>query len=69
MEELSVSDPGLNIPTLLHETLDALEVTALRVKSERDEAIELLRESLLYSATGNRGAFKTRVRDFLARLQ
>lgn len=42
---------------------------AVRLKAERDEAICLLRESLMYSATGEQGAFKTRVREFLARLK
>jgi hypothetical protein len=49
------------------QTLDDLEQIALRIKSERDEALNLLRESLLYSATGQHGHFKTRVREFLKR--
>jgi hypothetical protein len=52
---------------LLISTLDDLEETALRVKAERDEAVKLLQESLLYSATGSSGPFKSRVREFLER--
>lgn len=52
----------------LIDTHASLSETALKVKDQRDEAIELLRESLIYSATGNSGAFKTKVRLFLARV-
>ena len=45
----------------------SLSETALRIKAQRDEAIELLRESLIYSYTGDSGPFKTKVRMFLAR--
>ena len=54
---------------ILEATMQALEQTALRVKAERDEAIRLLREALLYSAAGKEGPFKTRIREFLARFQ
>ena len=39
-----------------------LEVVALRVKAERDEAVRLLR------AIGKKGPFKTQVREFLKRI-
>lgn len=53
----------------LHEAQDSLSETALRIKGERDEAVKLLSESLLYSATGDKGHFKTRVREFLAKVR
>lgn len=52
----------------LANTQASLEETALRIKEQRDEAVQLLRESLLYSATGEHGHFKTRVKSFLARV-
>lgn len=52
----------------LVDTQARLEETALRIKAERDEALALLRESLLYSAAGEQGSFKTRAREFLARV-
>ena len=45
--------------------LDQLELTALKIKHERDEAVRLLRECLTYSSIGEHGMFKTKVRDFL----
>ena len=45
--------------------LDQLEIAALRVKQERDEAVRLLQECLTYSSIGEHGMFKTKVRDFL----
>lgn len=50
------------------ETMDSLEATALRVKAERDEAVRLLKEALIYSHIGANGPFKTTVRQFLAKL-
>jgi hypothetical protein len=50
------------------QTLGDLEEVALRIKSERDEAVNLLGELLLYHTIGDKGAFKTRVRAFLARI-
>jgi hypothetical protein len=40
----------------------------LRVKSERDDAVRLLKEGLLYSHIGQHGSYKSRVREFLAKL-
>lgn len=42
-------------------------IAHLHIKTERDEAVKLLQESLLYSATGSCGPFKSRVREFLER--
>lgn len=53
----------------LVDTHDSLSETALRIKDERDEAVALLSESLLYSATGSQGPFKSRVREFLAKVR
>lgn len=52
----------------LNEAVDDLLANAMRVKAERDEAVRLLKESLLYSHIGTEGPFKSRVREFLARL-
>jgi hypothetical protein len=49
--------------------LASLAETALRVKAERDEAIALLRESLIYSFAGKEGPFKTRVKEFLGKVR
>lgn len=48
--------------------LQALEEVALRVKSERDRALQLLREGMRYRETGPQGPFKTKVREFLQSL-
>jgi hypothetical protein len=40
----------------------------LRVKSERDDAVRLLKEGLLYSHIGQHGSYKSRVREFLCKL-
>jgi hypothetical protein len=53
----------------LMEELANLRATALKVKAERDYAIELLRISLMYSFTGGSGDFKDRVRAFLETLK
>lgn len=53
----------------LDETMKGLVTTALRVKDERDEAVRLLKEGLLYSHIGQHGSFKCRVREFLIRLR
>lgn len=50
---------------MLMSTLDDLEEVSLKVKAQRDEAVNLLRESLMYSATGSQGPFKSRVKQFL----
>lgn len=52
----------------LKEAMDTLAVTAMRVKAERDEAVKLLKEALLYSHIGADGPFKTTVRKFLGSL-
>jgi hypothetical protein len=49
--------------------LASLAETALRVKAERDAAISLLRESLIYSFTGHSGPFKSRVKEFLGKVR
>jgi hypothetical protein len=53
----------------LEETHASLSETALRIKDERDEAVKLLSESLLYSYMGQNGHFKTRVREFLTKVR
>lgn len=53
----------------LADTHSDLSEVALRLKDERDEAVKLLSESLIYSSTGNDGPFKTRVREFLAKVR
>lgn len=58
---------NMDTPETFAATMYALEQTALRIKCERDEAVKLLQESLLYSATGQHGHFKSRVREFLER--
>lgn len=45
-----------------------LEATALRVKAERDHAVKLLREVLTYETIGRDGPFKTKVREWFARI-
>jgi hypothetical protein len=52
-----------------HSELCRLAETALKVKAERDEAIALLRESLIYSFAGKEGPFKTRVKEFLGKVR
>lgn len=54
---------------MLMSTLNDLEDVAVKVKAQRDEAVQLLRESLMYSATGSQGPFKTRVKQFLESLK
>ena len=42
--------------------------TAIRIKEERDDAVRLLKEGLLYSHIGQHGSYKSRVREFLCKL-
>jgi len=49
----------------MDQTMADLTETALRVKAERDEAVKLLKEALLYSHIGADGVFKSKVRAFL----
>jgi hypothetical protein len=51
----------------LAETQSSLSETALRIKDQRDEAVALLRESLIWWK-GDKGHFRTRVREFLAKV-
>ena len=53
----------------MDETMRGLANTALRVKEERDDAVRLLKEALLYSHIGAEGPFKSKVREFLIRLR
>ena len=53
----------------MDETMRGLANTALRVKEERDDAVRLLKEALLYSHIGAEGPFKSKVRMFLIRLR
>lgn len=53
----------------MDETMRDLANTALRVKEERDEAVRLLKEGLLYSHIGQHGSFKSKVREFLIRMR
>jgi hypothetical protein len=52
----------------MDETMRGLANTAIRIKDERDEAVRLLKEALLYSHIGANGPFKSTVRKFLAKL-
>jgi hypothetical protein len=53
----------------MDETMRDLANTAMRVKEERDEAVRLLKEGLLYQHIGAYGSYKSRVREFLIRLR
>lgn len=50
-------------------TMACLRDTALRVKSERDQAMKLLREVLHLETLGSQGPYKTKVREFLAKIE
>jgi hypothetical protein len=53
----------------MDETMRGLANTAIRIKDERDEAVRMLKEALLYSHIGQEGPFKSKVRMFLIRMR
>jgi hypothetical protein len=52
----------------MDEIMRGLANTAIRIKEERDDAVRLLKEGLLYSHIGQHGSYKSRVREFLCKL-
>lgn len=75
--EMTLRSPGsrrngidvMRLKPDLHDTMVELESAALRVKAERDRALQLLREVLCYSQLGREGDYKTRVREFLESIE
>ena len=59
---------GIHMNESMDETMRGLANTALRVKEERDDAVRLLKEALLYSHIGAEGPFKSKVRAFLGKI-
>jgi hypothetical protein len=66
---MSDDDETISMSETLEQTMAELRAVALKVKAERDMAVKLLSEAMIYSAAGERGDFKTRVRNFLETLK
>lgn len=65
----AVLNADSTVPELdLMRTLDELSATALRIKAERDEALQLLRRALQVREAGVHGPLKSDVRAFLQRI-
>lgn len=68
MFQETVAQPLAREAAALNLEMAELAETALRVKAERDEAIELLKRTLLLREMGQYGEHKDSIRQFLRRV-
>jgi hypothetical protein len=67
--EETIDQPLAREATALNAEIAALAKVALRIQAERNEAIRLLKETLLIREAGINGQHKSAIREFLQRIR